>query len=389
MTFHTDRRKFLGASLALPLLHTLSSAQDEGDPALSSAPAKKVLVLGGTKFLGPAIVEAAVKAGYEVTLFNRGLTNPSLFPELEKLRGDRDTGDFGALEGRKWDFVVDTSGYVPAHVADVATLLADNVGHYVFISTLSVYDESGSGIVDESSKVLRADADKVAAVKEIGDVFKRGYNLYGPLKALCEEAAEAAMPGRTTSLRAGLIVGPDDGSDRFTYWPVRVNRGGNVLAPGDPKASVQFIDVRDLGEFAVHCGVNAKAGVFNSVGFEGELTMEELLHGAKVVTGSNTSFTWVDDDFLMSKKVGIYMELPLWIPTSMQSDYSNAAAREAGLKFRPVGETIEATLEWHQSRRPEGYDFPSAGMAREREASLLADWAAQEAKKTAGDGDSE
>ena len=333
-----------------------------------------MLVLGGTKFLGPAIVDAAVRAGYEVTLFNRGRTNPSLYPELEKLRGDRNKGDLGALEGRKWDFVVDTSGYVPSHVGDVASLLADNVGHYVFVSTLSVYGES-EDLVDEKSNVLTTEPEIVAEVKEIGDVFKRGYELYGPLKALCEKAAEKAMPGRTTSLRAGLIVGPDDGSDRFTYWPVRVNRGGEILAPGDPDASIQFVDVRDLGEFAVKCGANTKAGVFNAVGFDGRLTMQELLHGAKVVTGSDSRFTWISDEFLLGKQVEIYLELPLWIPRSMASDYSNAAAREAGLRFRPVGDTIQATLDWHQSRRPDDYDFPAAGMAREREAALLAAWA--------------
>lgn len=367
----TTRRSFLGAGLGAGLALALPSrglarAQDE------EVEPRRMLILGGTKFLGPAIVRAALDAGYEVTLFNRGKTNPHLFPNLEKLRGDRNKGELAALEGREFDFVVDTSGYVPAHVTQAAEVLADNIGHYVFVSTLSVYAGQGLESVDEDSEVTRIPDEEVEAARQIGDVFDNVYELYGPLKALCEEACEAVLPGRTTNLRAGLIVGPDDGTDRFTYWPVRVKRGGEVLAPGNPDAPVQFIDVRDLGLFAVRAGMGRKAGVFNCVGFEGRLTMQELLHGAKVVTGSDASFTWVSDQFLQENRVAAYYELPLWIPDGARNRYENSRGIEAGLTFRPVGDTLRDTLEWHEELRDPEYDFPGAGMQRDRESALLA-----------------
>src|SRR5688572_29497367 len=195
----------------------------------------RLLVLGGTKFLGRAVVEAAVARGHEPTLFHRGLTNPGLFPDLEHLRGDRD-GGLAALQGRTWDAVIDPSGYVPRIVRASAELLADAVEHYTFISSISVYPSFPTPGMDESSPVGTLEDPTVEDVPAH----------YGPLKALCEQAAEAAMPGRVFHVRAGLIVGPNDPSDRFTYWPVRVAKGGDVLAPGSPERPVQIIDVRDL-----------------------------------------------------------------------------------------------------------------------------------------------
>ena len=222
---------------------------------LSGAEPKTLLILGGTRFLGPEVVEAAKKSGWKISLFNRGKSHPDWFPELEHLQGDRN-GDLKSLEGRTWDAVVDTSGYFPKQVAASAALLSKSK-QYVFISSISVFSDMSKPGIDESSPVGELkdpNADKITEGN------------YGPLKAACERAAEAAMPGRVTNVRPGLIVGPNDVSDRFTYWPVRVAKGGEVLAPNTPKDPVQFIDVRDLGNWIVKCLDTKTVGVFNATG---------------------------------------------------------------------------------------------------------------------------
>ncbi len=312
----------------------------------------KLLVLGGTKFLGKHVATAALGAGHEVTLFTRGETNPGLFPEAEHLRGDRD-GDLTALEGREWDVVVDTSGYVPRLVGDSARLLAPAVGRYVFVSSISVYADFAAP---------RGEDSPLAVLAEPTEEYQS--LAYGALKALSEAEVERAFPGRALLVRPGLIVGPDDPTDRFTYWPQRARRGGEILAPSPPERPVQFIDVRDLAEWIVRTG---ETGVFNATGRPGEVTLGALLDacGAEQVT-------WVDDAFLVEHEVGEWMDIPLWIPAADEAwrdfqlvDVSRALA--AGLTFRPLAETVRDVPEW----------TGKAGLAPEREAELLAAWHAR------------
>lgn len=358
---HLTRRAFLEAGLALPGVPLFA--------ALPPAPrAGKLLVLGGTRFLGPPIVEAARAAGFEVTLFNRGVSNPGRFADLEQLRGDRDTGDLSALAGRSFDAVVDTSGYAPAHVQQACEALRDGVEHYVFVSTVSVYPDQSAATVGEDTPTSTLTPEAAAAAKTI----REGSANYGPMKAECERAAEHAMPGRVTVVRPGLIVGPEDASDRFTYWPARVARGGEVLAPGEPDAEVQFIDVRDLGAWCFDLAARRTAGTFNAVGFRGRLSFAELLAGCKVGLNTDCAFTWVDESFLRENRVAPYRDLPLWLPRGRRGHFSNDKALAAGLRLRSVAATIADTHTW-QAARPADHRW-RAGLGAEREAELLATW---------------
>jgi 2'-hydroxyisoflavone reductase len=305
----------------------------------------RLLVLGGTKFLGRAIVEEALARGHELTLFNRGETNPELFPEVEKLRGDRTT-DLSALEGRDWDAVIDPSGYVPAVVRRSAEQLRDS-GRYVFISTISVYADFKEAW-DENGPLAElgdAPADKLAP----------DFSNYGALKVLCEEEVEPVFGERALIVRPGLIVGPHDPTGRFTYWPQRLRRGGEILAPGPPERVTQFVDVRDLAEWIVTATERGLAGVFNATS-EG-IRWEELLAGASV--------TWISDAFLKEHDVGEWMELPLWLAEDgVEVDVSRAVSE--GLRSRPLDETLAGAL-----------DAPAVegvGLTPAREAELLAAW---------------
>lgn len=371
-----SRRSFLGAGVGAASL--LASCTSPAARPRRQAPGtdKKLLVLGGTKFLGPAVVDHALEQGYEVTLFNRGKSNPHLYPDLEKLRGDRNTGDLESLRGGKWDIVVDTSGYVPAHVQASAELLRDAVEHYVFISTCSVYAEGEVKDVTEEHPVGEIDAETAAGITEIGHVFRK-METYGPLKALCEQAAEAAMPGRVTSLRPGVIAGRDDPGDRFLYWAIRVEQGGEILCPGDPDALVQFIDVKDLGRMSLEFGAERKAGIYNSIGFAGPVTMQEWLHGMKIVLGADASFTWATDEFLLEHNVSPFVELPFWLPPAYQHTYVNTKGIAAGMTFRPIGKTTEDMVAWHHEVRDETYQWGGYGMQPEREQELLTAWKAR------------
>jgi 2'-hydroxyisoflavone reductase len=318
----------------------------------------RLLVLGGTKFLGRAIVEAALAGGHEVSIFTRGQTNPELFPEAEHLIGDRD-GDLSALEGGEWDAAVDTSGFFPRIVRASAELLRGRVGHYTFVSSVSVYADFAEP--PDESRAVGTMTDE--SLEEMGDEFQ----YYGPLKALCEREVERAFPNRALVVRPGLIVGPHDPTDRFTYWPRRLARGGEILAPAPADEPVQFIDVRDLGEWIVRMAEERRTGIFNAVN-EG-MPWAELLAGADV--------TWVDSEFLLEQGVGEWMELPLWIADPAfaghsRTDVSRAVA--AGLTFRPVQETIRDTAEWDATR---GDYEAAAGLAAEREAELLRAWRAR------------
>jgi 2'-hydroxyisoflavone reductase len=332
----------------------------------------RLLVLGGTKFLGRGIVDAALAAGHSVTLFNRGQTNPSLYPEVESLRGDRD-GDLSALAEREWDAVIDPSGYFPRLVRASAELLRGSVGHYVFVSSISVYAFPFPPGIDESAPLNPAIADADAVDGET----------YGGLKVGCENVVREVFDGAFTNVRSGLIVGPHDPTGRFTYWPVRVARGGAVLAPGDPERVVQCVDAGDLGSWLVHVAEQRIVGDFNASG-EPRLTMRGLLETCRAVSGSDAELVWMSDEFLLGEGVGPWMELPLWLEPAevgfLQADVSRAVA--AGLRFRPLEETVADTLAWaREDGAPQalasGMAIGDAGMQPEREAELLALWRAR------------
>ena len=321
----------------------------------------RLLVLGGTKFLGRAAVEEALARGHEVTLFNRGETNAELFPEAEKLRGDRD-GDLSALEGREWDAVVDPSGYVPRVVEASASLLAGSVGHYVFVSSGSVYAEPYAPGYDETAPTV--ELEDPASEEVLRD--------YGALKAACEDVVRETFPASFTNVRAGLIVGPHDGSGRFTYWPLRASLGGDVLTPAPSRQLTQFVDVRDLGAFMVSACERQLSGTFNASGEP--IAMASVLEACGV-----SDPVWVDEDFLLEQGVGPWMEMPLWIPREESAflQMSVAKAVTAGLSFRPVEETARDTLAWAQAAGAElvtETPYGTAGLDPAREAELLAAW---------------
>jgi 2'-hydroxyisoflavone reductase len=317
----------------------------------------RLLVLGGTKFLGRAAVEAALARGHEVTLFTRGETNPELFPETEKLRGDR-SGDLGALRGRDWDAVLDPSGFVPGVVRASAELLADAAGHYLFVSSVSVYASQA------------APNDEASPLAQLGDApddrLLEDFSNYGALKALCEAAVAEDFGESHASVRSGLIVGAHDPTGRFTYWPHRVARGGEVLAPAPPERQVQFVDVRDLGPWLVDLSERRAAGAFNAT-HPGH-SWAEVLETCRDVAKSDATFTWVPDAFLVEQGVGEWMELPMWIqdPEEAALHETNVArAVAAGLAFRPLEDTVRDTLELAATTA-------DAGLSPEREAALLA-----------------
>ncbi|MEK6274590.1 MAG: NAD-dependent epimerase/dehydratase family protein [Actinomycetota bacterium] len=323
----------------------------------------KLLVLGGTKFLGRAAVEAAVARGHEVTLFNRGETNPELFPEAERLRGDREH-DLSALQGRTWDAVLDPSGYVPHIVRASTEALADSAGHYLFISSVSVYNDF-KGPRDEDSPLEELPDDKPA------DRLLEDYSNYGALKVLCERAVAETIPDRHALVRPGLIVGPHDPTGRFTYWPHRMARGGDVLVPGPPEETVQFIDVRNLASWLIDLSEREVRGSFNAIN-EG-VSWRTLAETCRDVAGSDARITYVDGDYLAEQEVGQWMELPLWLHDDdavgmHQTDVSRAIG--AGLTFRPLEETVRGALD-------EAETADAAGMAPEREAELLTAWEAR------------
>jgi 2'-hydroxyisoflavone reductase len=293
-----------------------------------------------------------------VTIFNRGQTNPDLFPEVEHLHGDRD-GDLGALEDRTWDGVVDTSGYVPRVVRQSAELLRDAIGRYVFVSSISVYDDF-SGAIDESTAVAQLEDPATEEVMEH----------YGALKAACEVVVDEVFGDRGASVRAGLIVGPYDPTDRFTYWPRRIAAGGDVLGPGNPDAPVQFVDARDLASWLVRLAVGGPGGVFNATGPAESLSFTDFLARARAAIGSDANVIWVDEQTVLDGGVEPWSELPLWLPGD---DYAGMAradtrrAREAGLTFRPLEDTVVDTLAW--DRTVPG-DRPT--LTPEKEATVLA-----------------
>jgi len=334
----------------------------------------RLLVLGGTVFLGRAVAEAALAGGHHVTLFHRGVTNAGLFPEAEHRRGDRD-GGLAALDHGTWDAVLDTSGYVPRVVGDSARLLADRASTYVFVSSISAYaDIAEPGATEDHPLRVLADL----AVEQVGG------ETYGGLKAACEQAVRSALGERATIVRPGLIVGPFDPTDRFPYWPRRFARGGEVLAPGTPDAHVQVIDARDLAAWMLHLAQAGIHGTFNAVGPAGPMTMAGMLEACRAAAGTDATLTWVEDEFLVARDVQPWSELPMWLPAQhgAHARVSNARALAAGLAFRPTVETARDTLAWDvatpaEARTPRSILLGKPPLAATREAELLAEWKAR------------
>jgi 2'-hydroxyisoflavone reductase len=319
----------------------------------------KLLVLGGTQFLGRATVESALASGHEVTLFNRGETNPELFPEAEKLHGDRSVDPIPAGE---WDAVIDLPGYVPAVVRRSAEALADSAERYVFVSSISAYADFTDGPREDSERARLAE-------DQPEDELLPTYENYGPLKALCEDVVTELYAERAVVVRPGLIVGPHDPTGRFTYWPHRVARGGEFVVPGPPEREVQFVDARDLGAWMVKLCERRESGAFNAT--HPGLAWEELVDSCLRVTGTDARPVWIDGEWLAEQGVGQWMELPLWLhePDAvgmMQADVSRALA--ARLTFRPLDDTVRGTLELAETT-------DDAGLKPEREAELLKAWA--------------
>jgi len=319
----------------------------------------KLLVLGGTKFLGRHVVEQALSSGHEVTTFTRGRTNPGLFKEAEQLVGDRD-GALEALRGRSWDGVVDTSGFVPRVLRQSAELLNGSVDRYVFVSSVSAYADMSKPI-DEGSPLA-----------PLADPFSEDHlgPDYGPLKAACERVVEEVYGERGTSVRAGLIVGPHDQTERFTYWSRRLAEGGDVLAPGVPERRVQFVDVRDLASWLIELAQRGPGGPLNATGPAEPLTMGEALTRIAAAVGGDVRLHWVDDETVLAAGIEPWSELPLWLPGEeyaqlMSIDISKAIA--AGLEFRPLEQTAVDTLAWS---REAGEQRPT--LTREKERDTLA-----------------
>lgn len=371
----TSRRDFLAAGVAGASLLALPSYAGASTQGRKGAPLK-ILVMGGTGFLGPHFVEAARKHGHTLTLFNRGKTNPDKFSgeefhDIEQLHGDRKT-DMKALEGeRQWDAVLDTSAYIPADVTRSAKLLGPRVKQYLLVSTISVYAKNDVPADETSPLATLADPNVSEVTNET----------YGGLKALCEKAVEQELPGRATVVRPGLIVGPGDNSDRFTYWPVRADRGGEILAPGSERDPTQFIDVRDLAAFLLTTIEHGHFGIYNADGAPGALTMGAVLRESQRASGKKSTVTWVPADFLEEQKVQAWSDMPAWI--AARGEYAGfgrtsvSKAKAAGLTWRPLRETARDTLAWWRTLPAERRAKLKAGLKPEREAEVLKAWHAK------------
>ncbi len=379
-----DRRTFLhsaalaGGALALgakgahaapsPSPVTLPLGGDAGS-SRSGAPLR-ILILGGTGFIGPEQVTYAVERGHTLTLFNRGKTNPSLFPNVEKLQGDRNVpGGLDALKGRTWDVVIDNPTGKPQWIVDAAAILKGKVGQFIYVSSTGVYANSDSVRPDENSPLL--DLAPISGP----EADKAGY---GSRKARCEQLVQEAFPGKSTIVRPGLIVGPGDLSDRFTYWPWRIEKGGEILAPGQYEDPVQWIDVRDLSQWMVRLAESHTAGVFNAVGPEKPIGIGGMLYGIKGVYANDAQFTWVPQTFLSTQNVRSWVEMPVWAyPGASTLAYCTSKidrALGAGLTFRPLADTVRDGMAWYHSRPADQQEKLRAGITPEREKEVLAAW---------------
>src|SRR5436190_13360783 len=373
----TTRRYFIkvsaaaGGAFGLGIKSRILLAQKSVKPL-------RILILGGTGFTGPYQVRYALSRGHTVTTFNRGKTHPGELPkEVEQLIGDRN-GQLDALRGRQWDVAIDNPTTLPAWVRDAAQILKGNVERYVFISTVSAYGEPKTGPDENAPKEQYEGADPY---KDTLEAMKAsGYKTYGSLKALSEKEAEKWFPGKTLIIRPGLIVGPRDETDRFTYWPVRIDRGSEVLAPGTSSDPVQFIDARDLAEWTIRMVENRETGIYNATGPSKQLGVGGMLDGIKQAEKSNATFTWVNEEFLTQQKVDAWSDMPVWAGKESGIARTNISrALSKGLTFRPLADTARDTLAWFKSLPQDRQSKLRAGLTPEREAEVLATWKKQKA----------
>jgi 2'-hydroxyisoflavone reductase len=361
-----SRRQFLKISAA-------ATAAMSVQPVFAKGEVKplRILILGGTGFTGPFQVKYALSRGHKVTVFNRGKTHPGELPkDVEQLVGDRN-GQLDALKGKQWDVCIDNPTTLPAWVRDAAQILKGNVERYVFISTISVYADTSSG-PDENAPLAKYEG--ADPYKETLEAMRAsGFKTYGPLKALSEHETEEWFPGKSLIIRPGLIVGPRDETDRFTYWPVRIDRGGEVLAPGNPNDPVQFIDGRDLAEWTIRMVENGETGVYNATGPTKELGVGGMLDGIKSALNSKATFTWADVEFLKQQKVEAWSDMPVWAGDELGMSRTNInRALAKGLTFRPLADTARDALAWFKAQKPERQAKLKAGLTPERETEVLA-----------------
>jgi len=378
-----NRREFVQMSvLAATAAGVAAAARTSRADSKKAKQPLDILVLGGTGLIGPPMVECALARGHRLTLFNRGKTNTHLFPDVERIKGDRND-DITELEkavtdGRRWDAVIDNTASLPRWVSESAGLLSGATDLYLYTSSISAYADSSVPGADETAAVGQISAEDEALVKTTKDIT--GEN-YGPLKARCEEEARNAFSGKAIVVRPGLIVGPGDYSDRFSYWPIRIFSGGEIIAPGNPDDPVQFIDCRDLGEWYIRL-VEAKAvGTYNGVGPRSPMSIAGMLYGIRAAVDNEISFTWVDADFLETHEVQPWMEMTVWVPPVGEyagfSSSSIQRALDAGLRFRPLADTAKATVDYWNSLPEDRRAKPKAGLSAEKEKKVLAAWHAR------------
>lgn len=391
----STRREFLVTAGGIALGAAVAPSALAGWSGAAKGKRMKILILGGTGFLGPQIVNRAVENGHEITLFNRGRTGPDLFPDLEHIEGDRYT-DLSGLEkavadGRSWDAVIDTFTYVPKTVTDAMDVLMPAMGRFVVISTISVYASNAEPGMDEDAPVATIDDETAAGITTHREVGVH----YGAMKARVEAAAEARMPGKVCVIRPGLIVGPRDTTGRYTYWPVRGSEGGKMIAPGTGDDHVQIVDVRDLGDFTVRCVEDGRTGLYNALSPAGKWTMRDIVDAAVRTGEAGTTPEWVDAGFLSEHGVNAWQQMPAWIPATTPGyggvgRMSTARAIAAGLTTRTLEDTNRATLAYYRERQAElraerGDEFGDqwaqdirGGISREKEAQVLAAWGERE-----------
>ncbi len=339
-----------------------------------------ILILGGTGFTGPHQVRYAVSRGHKVTVFNRGRRQADLPASVEHLIGDRMTGDLASIQNanRSWDVVIDNPTTLPFWVRDAGQILKEKTKQYIFISTISTYAHYRTAGMDEDYELA-----KYTGTEDPLTIKQATGGLYGPLKVISEREAERWFPGKTTVIRPGLIVGPGDETDRFTYWPIRIERGGDILAPGSPNDPVQIIDARDLAQWTIRMAEQRAFGIYNATGPRSSMSMAEMLYGIRaVLPGSHElSFTWADADFLASQSVRGWSDMPTWIASRADNQgwarVSVSRALANGLTFRPLAETTRDTLEWVKTWPTERKATLRAGLKPEREAAVLAAWRAR------------
>ncbi|MBP6771760.1 MAG: twin-arginine translocation signal domain-containing protein [Gemmatimonadaceae bacterium] len=334
----------------------------------------RILILGGTGFIGPYQVQYALDRKHKVTLFNRGKTNSTLFPKVPRLIGDRNLPDgHDALKKGTWDVVIDNPTANPTWVRGAGQALKGRVGQYLFVSTISVFSDNSKPVDENGPLNTPSDIDAP-------------YNAqaYGSNKVRSEMEAKTQFGDNVTIVRPGLIVGPGDLSDRFSYWPVRIDKGGEILAPGNPNDPVQYVDALDLSQWIVRLGEAHTLGTFNATGPKSPTTIAEMLYGIKAVTTSDAKFTWVPAEFLAEKQVRAWSDMPVWVPsTGRTAGFSRVIcqkANDAGLTFRPLADTAKDTLTWYHSRPAAEQEKARAGLAADKEKTVLAEWHAKSGK---------